>query len=92
MFVIIFAVVVSERYSIAAIVFASRLSFFAVGTFHMLKGVKENFYVVFVAGITLVINEFFNFNISHFIVQISGLLTYEQNYIGLQEFWNFRTS
>lgn len=42
--------------------------------------------------ITLVINEFFNFNISHFIVQISGLLTYEQNYIGLQEFWNFRTS
>ena len=45
-----------------------------------------------VVGITLVINEFFNFNISHFIVQISGLLTYEQYYIGLQEFWNFRTS
>ena len=43
MFVIIFAVVVSERYSIAAIVFAGRLSFFAVGTFYMLKGVKEIF-------------------------------------------------
>ena len=38
------------------------------------------------------IKEFFNFNISHFIVQISGLFTYGQNYIGLQEFWNFRTS
>ena len=92
MFVIIFAVVVSERYSIAAIVFASRLSFFAVGTFHAERSKRKFFMSFLVVGITLVINEFFNFNISHFIVQISGLLTYEQNYIGLQEFWNFRTS
>ena len=35
------------------------------------------------------IKEFFNFNISHFIVQISGLLTYGQNYIGLQNFGIF---
>lgn len=35
------------------------------------------------------IKEFFNFDISHFIVQISGLLTYGQNYIGLQEFLEF---
>lgn len=40
MFVIIFTVVVSERYSIAAIVFGC-LSFFAVGTFYMLKGKKD---------------------------------------------------
>lgn len=92
MFVIIFAVVVSERYSIAAIVFAGRLSFFGRHISYAERSKRKFFMSFLVVGITLVINEFFNFNISHFIVQISGLLTYEQYYIGLQEFWNFRTS